>query len=189
MIHKFCYFDGKIIPIDKARIGLDDLGILRGYGAFDFSRTYNGKLFHIKDQFARFKNSTKSIGLSVPVSQSSFEEILYKLLKKNKLKDASFRAVVTGGPSSSDMISGNKPIFYILVEPAYSLPSSFYKNGVKLILHEYMRYVPQAKTTNYIEAARLQKEKKRQKAFEILYTSDNKIFECSSSNFFLIKNN
>lgn len=189
MIHNFCYFNGKIIPLSKAYISLDDLGILRGYGAFDFSRTYNGKPFHLKDQFARFKNSAKSIGLSVPISQKEFEEVLYQLLKKNKLKDASFRAVITGGRAASDMISGSTPTFYILVEPAYSLPDSLYKKGVKLVPHNYMRYVPEAKTTNYIEAARLQKEKKKQGAFEILYTSDNKVFECASSNFFLIKGN
>ena len=187
MIYNFCYFDGAIIPVSKARVSPRDLGVLRGYGAFDFSRTYNGKLFHSKDQYARFKNSAGTIGLKLPVSQKEFEAILQELLKKNKIKDASFRAIITGGTASDDMISGTKPLFYILVEPICLLPDSMYKKGVKLILHDYMRYEPEAKTINYIEAARMQKEKKKQKAFEILYTSGGKVFECASSNFFIVK--
>ncbi len=186
MIHKYCYFDGKIIPVNKARIVPNDLGVLRGYGAFDFSRTYNGKLFRPKDQYARFQNSTKKIGLKLPVSGKKFEEILYQLLKKNKVADASFRAVMTGGPSE-DMISVKKPLLFILVEPAYAPTPIQYSKGVKLITHEYMRYAPEAKTTNYIEAVKLQKEKKKQGAFEILYTFNGNIFECASSNFFLFK--
>jgi len=41
---KHCYFNGKIIPLDKAVLPVYDLGIVRGYGAFDFFRTYNGKI-------------------------------------------------------------------------------------------------------------------------------------------------
>ena len=189
MTHNFCYFDGKIININKARIAPNDLGILRGYGAFDFSRTYNGKLFHIKDQYERFKNSAKRIGLKVPVSAKVFENILLELLKKNKLTDASFRAVITGGPTEDGVLVSTHPLFYILVEPACHLPASYYQKGVKLMVHDYLRYAPEAKTTNYIEAARIQPERIKQKAYEVLYTSNGKIFECSTANFFIIKGN
>jgi len=39
MISGFCYFNGKIVPADRALIHPDDLGVLRGYGVFDVMKT------------------------------------------------------------------------------------------------------------------------------------------------------
>jgi D-alanine transaminase/branched-chain amino acid aminotransferase len=188
MTHKYCYFQGSIIPFDKAHLALNDLGVLRGHGVFDFYRTYNGKPFHLKDHYARFQQSAKSIGLIVPVSFKDFEKITLDLLKKNKVKDASFRAVILGGPVQNSMFS-NIPTFYILTEEVYEPTKDQLEKGVSLIVHEYMRYIPEAKTTNYLEAVRLEKERMKQKAYEILYTADGLVLECSTSNIFMIKGN
>jgi len=188
MTHKYCYFQGAIVLFEKAGIALNDLGVLRAYGAFDFYRTYNGKPFHLKDHYARFQNSAKSIGLTVPISFKQFEEITLNLLKKNKIKDASFRAVLLGGPVDNSLLS-TKPTFYILVEEAYNPTKEQLEKGVKLMTHEYLRYIPEAKSTNYVEAVKMQKEKIKQKAYEILYLSNGLVLECSTSNIFIIKGN
>jgi branched-chain amino acid aminotransferase len=188
MTYKYCYFQGKIIPFDKAHIALNDLGVLRGHGVFDFYRTYNGKIFYSKEHFARFQNSAKSIGLSVPISFSEFEKITLDLLKKNKVKDASCRAVLLGGPVQNSLASA-KPTLYILTEEVYEPSKEQLQKGVTLMVHEFMRYVPEAKSTNYVEAVKMQKEKQKQKAYEILYVFDGKALECSTSNIFMIKGN
>ena len=53
--------------------------------------------------------------------------------------------------------------------------------------HEYLRLVPGAKTTNYITAVRLAKEKKKAGAVEILFVDHGRVLECSTSNFFIVK--
>ena len=186
MTLNYCYFDGKIIPLSKARISPNDLGVLRGYGAFDFLRTYNGQPFHLEEHFERFKNSAKEIGLKVPVSYAEVEGAMYSLLKKNKVTDGSFRLVIIGGPTTSGLLA-QKPVFYILAEEVYEPSKKELTSGVKLITHEHMRYVPEAKTTNYIEAVRMQAEKNKRKAYEILYVNDGYVYECSTSNIFLIQ--
>jgi branched-subunit amino acid aminotransferase/4-amino-4-deoxychorismate lyase len=186
MTYKYCYFQGAIIPFEKAGVALNDLGVLRAYGAFDFYRTYKGKPFHLKDHYTRFQNSAKSIGLSVPVSFAEFEKITLELLKKNKVKDASFRAVLLGGPVQNSLIA-SKPTFYILTEEVYNPTKEQLEKGVSLMVHEYLRYVPEAKSTNYVEAVKMQKERVKQKAYEILYVSDGMVLECSTSNIFMIK--
>jgi branched-chain amino acid aminotransferase len=186
MTHKYCFFQGAIVPFDKAGIALNDLGVLRGYGVFDFYRTYSGKPFHLKEHYTRFQNSAKSIGLSVPVSYVEFEKITLDLLKKNKIKDASFRAVLLGGPVQNSL-SASKPTFYILTEEVYEPTKEQLEKGVSLMVHEYLRYIPEAKSTNYVEAVKMQKERIKQKAYEILYVSDGMVLECSTSNIFMIK--
>lgn len=165
---------------------LDDICIIRGYGCFDFLRAYNGKPFLFKDHYKRFKNSAKVLDLKVPLDEKKVHDIIIKLLKKNGLKNAHIRMVITGG-QSPDAITSVKPNFYILMDKLIDLPQNLFEKGAKLITHDYKRLFPEAKTTTYMSAVRLQKEKKKKGAIEILYTNGGKIYEASTSNIFIIK--
>jgi len=180
----YCYLNGKILPLYKAGISLRDIGILRGYGVFDFIRTYNGKLFAFKEHYMRLKNSAKILNLKIPISEKELKEVIKKLISKNKMKESNIRMVLTGG-ESSDAITYHSSSFYILIENPKIFYESIYKKGIKLITYEYLRSIPSAKTLDYIMAVKLQPLKKRQKAFEILYTYKGNILEATTSNFFL----
>jgi branched-subunit amino acid aminotransferase/4-amino-4-deoxychorismate lyase len=39
------YFNGSILPVEQISFGITDLGLLRGFGLFDYFRTYNGDHF------------------------------------------------------------------------------------------------------------------------------------------------
>lgn len=183
---KYCYFNGKIVPASTAYLKFNDIGILRGYGIFDFLRTYNGRPFLLKEHLIRFRRSANLLHIKVPVSQTQLPIIINKLLLKNKFKESEIRLVLTGGPTP-DGISYSNPSIFILVEKAQVLPKIIYKNGINLITCEYQREVPQAKTLNYITAIRTQPQKNKQKAFEILYIFQGNVLECTTSNFFIFK--
>jgi len=182
---KYCYFNGKIITLDKAVLPVYDLGIVRGYGAFDFFRTYNGKIFQPKAHYARFKNSLKEIGLKFELSFQDFEKACYDLMKLNKMTESSFRLLMTGGSSYS--LLSTKPSLFILAEPITEYYLPYAKKGIGLITSEYLRPFPLSKSTCYIEAVRLEANKKKAGATEILFLKDKKLYECSTSNIFIIK--
>jgi branched-subunit amino acid aminotransferase/4-amino-4-deoxychorismate lyase len=190
---KYCYANGKIELLAKAKVPVNDLAVLRGYGVFDFLKTVNGKPFLWPEHWARFLNSAKSLGLKVPVGESAARKIIGELLKKNrpagqasKCADASIRLLLTGG-AAEDGMTMEKSSFFILIEDAYHYPKHFFERGVKLISHEYLRLFPEAKTTNYITAIRLAPKKKQAGAVEILFTDHGRVLECSTSNFFIVK--
>jgi len=64
------YVDGKYVPDSEAVFPINDLGLLRGYGCFDFMRTYNGKVIFIKDHVQRLFRSARQIGIDLPVSET-----------------------------------------------------------------------------------------------------------------------
>ena len=187
MLETYGYFDGKIMKVSDARIAPHDLGVLRGYGVFDFYRTYYGKPFLLKEHATRFRRSSAAIGLKASVSDKELERITLELLAENKLKDGFFRIVLTGGPSLDGLVSVGTN-FYVLAYSGMSPAQELYQTGASLMTHDHQRQYPVAKTNNYITAVSLQGMRKRKGAAEILYTNKGKVLECSTSNFFIVKN-
>jgi len=188
-MEKFCYYNGKIVDSTKQGLPLDDIGIIRGIAVFDYLRTYNGQPFRISDYYRRFQNSAKKIGLKIPITEKNLSVVFDNLMKKNKVKDCAFRLVLTGGKSSDYISIEGDENFYIMVENLPEMPAKFYKNGGSIITHEYQRQFPEAKTSFYIEASKMQSAKHKAKAQEILYHSNGNVLECSKSNIFIVKNN
>ena len=187
---KYCYLNGKIISENEAKISLKDIAILRGYGVFEFLRTYNSKPFLLKEHFTRLRKSAKNLNLQLPISQKELFKQIKKLLLKNKFKESAIKLVLTGGQiidSRGMEYDKNSPTFFILVDKLQELPKSFYQKGVKLITYEHLREIPGAKTINYITVIKLQNLCKRKKAFDILYTQNGFLLETTTSNFFIFK--
>jgi len=187
---KYCYLNGKILSESEAKISLKDIAILRGYGVFEFLRTYNSKPFLLKEHFTRLRKSAKNLNLQLPISQKELFKQIKKLLLKNKFKESAIKLVLTGGQiidSGGMEYDKNSPTFFILVDKLQELPKSFYQKGVKLITYEHLREIPGAKTINYITAIKLQNLCKRKKAFDILYTQNGFLLETTTSNFFIFK--
>lgn len=184
---KYFYINGQVLDIKKPAVQINDIGILRGYGVFDFFRTYHrGKIFHWEDHFARFVDSAKRLDLRVPLSREGILVLIKKLLKKNNCSDASIRLILTGGPTD-DGLSYKKPTLAITIEDLYGFPKSFYQKGVKVISCEYERPLPQAKNNNYLLAIKMAPLKKKKGAVEVLYVSRGKILEATMANFFIMK--
>jgi len=192
MLKKYMYLNGKIVPADRPAILISDVGFMRGYGAFDFMRTHNGKIFRWSDHWARFNNSAKVLGLKINLDQKEAEKIIYSLIKKNKLKEAGIRLVISGGPAiDAGLVNFDpkKSTLAILIEDTHGLPEKLFKTGAKLITFDYQRPLAEAKNFNYLWAIKLASKKKQAGAIELLYVASGKVLECATSNFFLIKGN
>ena len=186
----YCYLNDKIVPLDKAFVHIEDIGLLRGYSVFDLLRTFHGKPFLLQEHVQRLRNSAKALSLLVPYTNKEIAEIVDKLLKKNEAKDVKIRILLTGGNAINGIgFDPHKPTFAILIEPIYPFPEDLYTKGGKLITTIHLRHEFASKTTNYINAIALASERKKRKAVEVLYVYDNHALECSTSNFFIFKHN
>ncbi len=183
----FYYLNGKIVEKNKALIQVNDLGLLRAYGVFDYLRTYKRKPFHMEDHLNRFFHSASSLNLKPPISKEEIKRVIFRLIKKNKvLKDLSFRIVLTGGPTL-DARSSEKPTFFIVVNPAHAYPESVYEKGIKLATLDYCREFPTTKTINYLWAISQWKNILKKDAAEILYVWRGQVLEASTSNFSMVQ--
>jgi branched-chain amino acid aminotransferase len=188
MEKQFCYLNGKIIPVEKATLPILDISIIRSFAVFDSMLAAGTQILHGEEHFKRFYNSAKQLGLIIPLSKNDLHKEVVKLVKKNGYKYSKVRIVITGGIVQNGIEPDAKhPNFFINAEPFSKLPEAVYENGVSLISVDYQRPLANVKSTNYMLAVSMQKIRKQKKAFEILYTFDGKIYEGSTSNFFLVK--
>ena len=183
---RYCFFNGEILPAKEARIGINDLGLLRSYAVFDYLRTYNGRPFRLNDHLHRFRNSALELMLPFEYSEQDITDIIERLLEKSEMDDAAIRMILTGG-YSSDSMSVGQPNFVVSVEELQEYPAEIYRQGVKLITYEYLRDVPQAKSTSYLNAIKLDPVRKQHGAFDILYTWKGNVLEITRNNFFIFK--
>jgi branched-subunit amino acid aminotransferase/4-amino-4-deoxychorismate lyase len=180
----FCNLNGKVVEVKSAGLSLNDLGIVRGYGYFDYLRTYSGIPLFFDDHLDRLERSAAIVGLPIPYPRETIKQWTYELLKRNNFPEAHIKIVVTGGPSE-DSMTVVSPSFYILATEAHAYPQKFYAEGVGVILYEHIRPFSDAKTLHYMTALSLAQKKKEQGAFEVIYVFDGKILEASTSNLFL----
>jgi branched-chain amino acid aminotransferase len=180
------YIDGKFLPEKDAGIPVNDLAILRGYGIFDFLRTYGGKPFHLKDHLKRLEHSAISIDLKLPLSLEEIHDIVIETLKRNQHKDSNLRIVVTGGQTADSITPCGKPRLLVMVTEVCPYPPKWYEDGVKIITVSLERQIPAAKSLNYLSAILALKEAYQQKAVEAVYTDREKnLKEGTTSNFFI----
>lgn len=185
------YLNGRFLKKSRAKISVCDLGLLRGYGAFDYIVTYKkGKPFFLRKHIRRLFRSAKIIGIEPPWRPYEIESLINKTIQKNKNgKEKGVRIVITGEESIDGITPGDRPSLIIIVEDKKTYPLSYYKKGAKAITYEYKREYPVAKSLNYIQAVRAKEIAKRKNAVEAIYISKTKdqVFEGTQSNLFLVK--
>ena len=103
------YVDGAFVPAEDAKIPVDDLAVLRGFGVFDLMRTYGGKPFFLEAHLARLRHSAEQISLHFPWTQGQLAAVVQETLARNDYPEANIRIVVTGGSSTDFMTPEGKP--------------------------------------------------------------------------------
>jgi branched-chain amino acid aminotransferase len=179
------YVDGKYVPSSEAVFPINDLGLLRGYGCFDFMRTYNGKVIFIKDHVQRLFRSAQQIGIDLPVSETELIHLVEETLKRNPPVESNVRILVTGGSSPDFITPQGRPRMAIMVAPLSQYPATWYTDGAKIISVPHTRGIPEAKSIDYIRAILVLAEARQKGAIEAVYLDpDGWVREGTTSNIF-----
>ncbi len=183
------YINGSYVEENAAKISVLDLGLIRGYGVFDYLRTYNKRPFHLQNHLERLRYSAQEIGLNLPLEIEEIASIIETLLEKNGFEESSVKMIVTGGLSPDQLMPKELPSLMIFTYPLKPFSEEHYKNGVKTITTTLSRAIPQSKTLQYIPAIMALKKGLSTNATEALYLNKkNEILEATTSNFFAFKN-
>ncbi len=183
------YVDGQFVPEEQAGVSFHDTGFVRGYGVFDFLRTYGRTPFRLREHLERLAYSAAAIDLPLTWSLDELDAIVHETLARNpQASDVSIRLVVTGGYSPGFLFPAGDLSLYVLIAPLAPPEPRLLAEGASLVTVDHERFLPSVKSLNYITAIRALKQARAAGAIEALYrTRDNRLTECTTSNFFAFK--
>lgn len=181
-----CYFNGTIAPVHETTMQINDLGFLRGYGMFDYFQTYNGRPFQWDMYWARYERSARLLNLPNPITKEKAYEVVMDLVKRTGKSNCAIRFVLTGG-YAEDSISVTKPNLLIISEDTHPSPRSEYEEGIAVMSHEFVRDIPEVKSTDYKHLIILRDKIKAAGAKDVLFYKDGEVSELSRSNLFIFK--
>jgi len=185
---EFVYLNGEILPARDAAISPFDVGLLRGYAVFDLLQTIGGTPFMLAEHLARFRNSARTLNLTVPASDEEITEAILDLLARNGHEEATVRLVLTGGYSADGMhYDPDTPTFFILTHELFDVPAEVYESGAKLITREHRREFPEAKTTNYLTWLHSHPLIEESGALDVLYYNDGFVSEAATASFYIVR--
>lgn len=189
------YIDGEYYPKEEAKISVFDHGLLYGDGIFEGIRAYNGRVFRLYEHLERLYLSARSILIDIPLSMDEMVEVLLETLRRNNLKDAYIRLVVTRGKGDLglDPRKCPRPSVIIITDKITLYPPETYRDGLKLIIASTRKNSPDAlspriKSLNYLNNILGKLEAINAGCAEaVMLDRHGYLTECTSENIFLVK--
>lgn len=181
------YLNGKYVTEAELLISPRDLGYMRSFGVFTVFKTYNQKSFKLKEHIDILLRSAELIGLKHSYNHNQLVEIVENAIKENHDgEDKTVKIMISGGPSNF-VYQVAEPTLIVLVDLLKLKNAEIYEKGIKMNSVKFTRYIPESKTTNYIEAVRQTQIGREQDAYEPVFYSDEQVYEGSNSNIFAVK--
>lgn len=190
------YLDGQFVPKEKAVVSVFDHGLLYGDGVFEGIRSYNGRVFKLEEHLKRLYDSAKFIMLEIPLRREEMQEVVLETLRRNRLRDAYIRLVVTRGVGDLGLSPDKcpKPTIFCIAADIALYPERYYTEGLEVITVPTRRNLgealnPRVKSLNYLNNILAKIEGKIAGVEEaIMINQEGYVVECTGDNIFLVRN-
>jgi branched-chain amino acid aminotransferase len=190
------YVDGEWVPKTRASISVFDHGMLYGDGVFEGIRVYGGVVFQFREHLDRLYSSAKSIKLKIPLTPQDMTAAVVETLKRNSLKDAYIRLVVTRGAGDLgvDPRHCKRSSVIIItesVDPTFGMVAK--QKGISVIISSVRRDAVDAttheiKSLNYLNSVMAKLEAADAGADDALMLDRNGfVSEATTTNLFIAK--
>ncbi|RKD23913.1 branched-chain-amino-acid transaminase [Ammoniphilus oxalaticus] len=194
---RWIYLNGEFVKKEDAKISVFDHGLLYGDGIFEGIRVYNGNVFKCKEHIDRLYDSANSILLEIGLTKSELTEVMLETVRRNGMKDAYIRLVVSRGVGDLglDPRKCPKATVIIIVEELAIFPKDHYETGIRIITVPTRRNTPDAlnpkiKSLNYLNNVLVKIEANLAGVSEaLMLNAQGYVCEGSGDNIFVIKDN
>lgn len=168
---RLVYLNGSILPESRALISFRDAGFVYGDAVFDTARTFNGRLFKLKEHVDRLYETLRYVRIDISLGRQEMMDATEHLVSKNlallgEKEDYWVSQRISRGVPALD---GEPPIQdgpTIVIE-CTPLPlrarAPMFRDGIDAVIAPLRRVAPDAlspnaKTNNYMNAMLAQRE-------------------------------
>ncbi len=194
-MNRVVYIDGHYYSKDEARVSVFDHGFLYGDGVFEGIRAYNGRVWKLDDHLVRLYESAKSVMLDIPLSPAAMAEAVVETLRRNDLRDAYVRLVVSRGPGDLGLDPRRcpRPTVVVIADTISLFPEAVYTDGLKVVTVATRRNQnealnPRIKSLNYLNSILAKLDANHLGYHEVLImNSEGFITEGTGDNIFIMR--
>jgi len=190
------WLNGEFVERDKANVSLLDRGFRLGDVVFDTSRTFDGKVFRLREHLERFYRSLKYVRIDPHMTIEEMELTTLNVVAQNEdlrreyQDDYMITQIVSGGVG----LRGGNPTIAVVIDPLGSprwAPS--YKSGANVVISKTRSYSSQSldpKVKHYSRLnfvlAELEATDVDPQAIPLLLDLDGNVSESIGANFFIV---
>ncbi len=199
---RFAFFEGKIVPIEQAKVDIRTNALQYGTGIFEGIRCYwneknkSNYVFRMEDHFKRFMSNSRIMMIDIKYSTKELCDITVELLKKEEYKEDCYIRpfAYNSGLNIGPKLVGNKQDLFI-----YTIPLGEYldiSKPISVCISSWDRIPdnsipPRAKISgSYVNAA-FQKTEAILNGYDealVLTANGKHVSEGSAMNVFMVKN-
>lgn len=189
------YIDGKWVGRKDAKVSVFDHGFLYGDGVFEGIRAYDGHVFRLNQHLKRLYRSANLVSLKIPMPLPKLAAVVRESLRKNNLRDAYIRLLITRGAGDLglDPRKCPRPSIICITDKLALFPRECYEEGLKAIFAKTKRNLtealdPSIKSMNYLNNILAKIEAVKAGVPEaIMLNVQGHVSECTGDNVFYIK--
>ncbi|MDR3602462.1 MAG: branched-chain-amino-acid transaminase [Desulfosporosinus sp.] len=189
------YCNGAFVLEEEARVSVFDHGFLYGDGIFEGIRAYHGRVFRLEEHLKRLYESAKSIQLNIGISKAEMQELVLETLRRNGLKDAYIRLVVSRGKGDLglDPLKCSRAAIFCIAAQIKIFEQSMYEHGLEVKTVAIRRnnpdsLSPRIKSLNYLNNILAKIEANQAGVVEgIMLNQDGYVAEGTSDNIFIYR--
>jgi branched-chain amino acid aminotransferase len=197
---RVAWFNGKIVPESDVVIPFRDRGFLYGDAVFDTTRTFNHRIFKLKEHLDRLYRSLKYLRIDPGLKPAELTAITEDVLAQNlplldQDEDYWVSQRISRGVHATAEDPKPRPTVIVECKP---LPlaerATMFRDGIDVVVPPTRRVAPdmlspRAKTHNYLNLIVGDMEAKagNQQAWGVLLDADGHIAEGIGSNLFLVR--
>ncbi len=184
--------NGRISPIDEAKISINDRGMVFGDGVYEVIASYRGRLFLFDEHLRRLRRSLDAIRMEYVEIEPIAEQMNY-LFERAALPRAKVYLQITRGTAPRDHafpVPTRGPNVIITVREVHEIDQAKLDRGVACITHRDIRWGRvDVKTTNLLPNCLAKQAALDRGCFDAIFVSGEGIVrEATSANLFAAKN-
>ena len=191
MGEQLVWFNGDILPMSAAQVGVEDRGFQFADGVYEVVRLYNGRPFTLREHMERLQRSADGIKLSLPMSVAEIGDAIVNFIPRTGVREGSIYLQATRGVAPRNHLFPKPPtstlLFYAKPLPPVNEPGQ--GEGIKLMTVEDDRWKRCWIKCIGLIGHVLAKNEAADKGFdEAVFVEREIVSECSSSNLFAVIN-
>ena len=184
------FLNGRLLPIEEAKIPVLDRGFIFGDGVYELVPVYSRVPFRLDEHLSRLERSLAETKIRNPHTRAQWRDIIYRLVDAQPFEDQGVYFQVTRGVAKRDHAfpAGAEPTVFMMANPLVTPPRELVEKGAAAVSAQDNRWLRcDIKSISLIGNCLLRQVSAQAGAAETILFRDGRLTEASASNVFVVK--